>query len=202
MTALPPDVGAEKTRPVESIARGKELVDRWATRFGFGHYSRRVRKMAKTKREHYFALVYFDHEEEFFEVELVPDGTLPIRQLEYVVVHEMTHGLVGYAQQHVGAEEVICNRVARAFTRSKGPNELHYASSPSSPKKGSDVPRMTAMVDALPDTERNVVSRLFYGGASMGDVAKELGISKRQVGRIRDEALTRIGSALVQQVVE
>lgn len=193
------DLPAEKpVRQRESIAKGKELVEKWATRFGFGHYSRRVKLMPKSKRQHFFALVYFDHEEEFFDVELVPDGSLPAKQLEYVVIHEMTHGLVGYAHQHVQAEEVICNRVARAFTKSRGPNEHHYKGGDVIPK-GGPAPRTSVLVDALPDREREVISRLFFGQASMGDVATELNLSKRQVGRIRDRALLRMGGALVRQ---
>jgi hypothetical protein len=201
MTDLPPEHRPTTVKPnVEPITKGKELVEKWATRFGFGHYSRRVRRMSKAKREHFFALVYFDHEEEFFDVELVPDGTLPVKQLEYVVIHEMTHGLVGYAQQHVSAEEVICNRLARAITRSKGPNEHHYKGGDLTPK-GAPPPRTAVLVDALPEQEREVISRLFFGQASMGEVAAELGISKRQVGRIRNRALSRMGGALVRQVV-
>lgn len=197
MTTVPSTEAPAK----ESIDKGRALVEKWALRFGFGSYSRRVRKMPKAKREHYYALVYFDHEEEFFEVELVPDGTLPMRQLEYVVIHEMTHGLVGYAHQHVSAEEVICNRVARAFTRSKGPNEHHYASAPKQPK-ASQPERMSVLVDALPDKERRVIEALYYehGERTHSEIADELGVSKGTVGRIRDRALKRMGMAIAKKV--
>lgn len=195
-----------KPKRVDPLAIAKEVVDRYATRFGFGHYSFKVKLMPKSLQANYYALCYFDHEEEFFEVEVVPDGTLPARQLEYVVVHEMAHGLLSFAAQHSVAEEVICNRVARAITRTRGPNEkLHPGNKLGvigQPAANGAFEPLRALVDTLPDREREVLSRIYFGRASLQEVGKELNLGKRQVARIRDRALARISEAIITRSTE
>lgn len=181
-------------RKRESVAQARVLIKKWADRFGFGHYNARVRVLPKKLRPDFFALCAFDHEEESFDIDVVPDGTLPPRQLEFVVIHELTHGLVSYARQHDAAEETICNRVARAFTRSSGPNTDDARSSKRKGHRrtGAFMPLRDA-IDALPDErERYVLSRIYFGQASLQEVGRELGGDKWLARRIRDRGLLHL----------
>lgn len=51
---------------------------------------------------------------------------------------------------------------------------------------------MIRLVDGLPDRERFVMERMFFGQAALSVVAKELDVSKDTVKKIRANALRRL----------
>ena len=55
---------------------------------------------------------------------------------------------------------------------------------------------LAEIVDALPEREREVMNALYWECVSLSVVARRLGLSKRQVGRIRDRALCRLRSGV------
>lgn len=55
---------------------------------------------------------------------------------------------------------------------------------------------LAEIVDVLPERGREVMNALYWECVSLGVVARRLGLSKRQVGRIRDRALRRLRSGI------
>lgn len=56
--------------------------------------------------------------------------------------------------------------------------------------------RLREMVDELPDKERFVIERCFFGGATMREAAKELGVSEKRAREIRGVAFERLRAVL------
>lgn len=182
----------------------KAIVGKWAKRFGFGHYRIKVRVIPKAKAKRFFGTIHIDHEEEYMVIDLPPSGYLPKRVLEHLVIHELTHGLIGLASLGDSAEETVCNRLAKAFLgqSARGPREWNYRPNDDYAELEGDLrgyPRGMDLVDELPELERYVLSRLLWGHASLKEVAGEIDSSKRQVGRIRDRALNMLGKAVADE---
>jgi RNA polymerase sigma-B factor len=57
--------------------------------------------------------------------------------------------------------------------------------------------RIVAAIDQLAQMQRLIVQGLFYHGKSQSEVGEELGISQRQVSRIKDRALDELRDALL-----
>lgn len=51
---------------------------------------------------------------------------------------------------------------------------------------------LRSLVDALEGTQRFVIERIFFGGATLAQAARELGFSEPATARIRDEAFARL----------
>lgn len=106
----------------------KEFVTKWVHSFGFGHYQWRVLVMRQENAGEYWARAFFDHDEEWFELEFVPDGVLPKEQVEFLVLHEFAHGLFDYASAEDSMQEAACNRLARLLSgQANGANYTMYA---------------------------------------------------------------------------
>jgi RNA polymerase sigma-B factor len=57
--------------------------------------------------------------------------------------------------------------------------------------------RIAAAIDQLAQMQQLIVQGLFYHGKSQSEVGEELGISQRQVSRIKDKALNEVRQALL-----
>ena len=55
--------------------------------------------------------------------------------------------------------------------------------------------RILATIEQLSDIQQSVIQGLFYQGKSQSEVGKELGISQRQVSRMKDRILTELREA-------
>jgi len=55
--------------------------------------------------------------------------------------------------------------------------------------------RILATIERLSDIQQSVIQGLFYQGKSQSEVGKELGISQRQVSRMKDRILTELREA-------
>jgi RNA polymerase sigma-B factor len=55
--------------------------------------------------------------------------------------------------------------------------------------------RILAAIERLSDIQQSVIQGLFYQGKSQSEVGKELGISQRQVSRMKDHILTEMREA-------
>lgn len=55
--------------------------------------------------------------------------------------------------------------------------------------------RILAAIEQLSDIQQSVIQGLFYQGKSQSEVGKELGISQRQVSRMKDTILTEMREA-------
>jgi RNA polymerase sigma factor (sigma-70 family) len=55
--------------------------------------------------------------------------------------------------------------------------------------------RILAAIEQLSDIQQSVIQGLFYQGKSQSEVGKELGISQRQVSRMKDHILTEMREA-------
>jgi len=61
-----------------------------------------------------------------------------------------------------------------------------------------DLTWIKLFVEGLPAEERHVVNALYYEGRTVRALAKDLGVSARTVGRIRERALERIQASAEQ----
>lgn len=179
------------------LERATALVVKWAQRVGFGHYRMYVAVLPKRERGDCWARVHFDHEEEWFTMEVVPDGTLPEDVLEHTILHEFGHGLIELAELGPGSTELACNRIANLALYSPHPNEHYLMHHPEAQRHWATMPvakgRLAPiLVDALPEKERKVITDTFWYGASRGQLAAELGVSKRTIGRILKKAIDRL----------
>jgi len=193
------------------VAKKTCREDKWATAFGLGHYSREVRCLPADQKGKVWGRSHYNHQEEWFEVEVVPDGALPTEQVEALVLHELAHGLLSFANEGDSAVEAVCNRISKLASRQRKPlvhcnqyagmgpdgweearlnslrsNELHFDADP----------WLSTLVDSLPKKESSVVSALYYEKASLREVARRHGVSARTVGRWRDDGLAMLRVAL------
>lgn len=70
-----------------------------------------------------WADIYADTEEEWFHLRIVPDGVIPDRELEHLVVHELGHVLIDLAKESEYGEEIVVNRIARLAGTNRGVRE-------------------------------------------------------------------------------
>jgi hypothetical protein len=183
-----------------TINRAKAVIDKWLPQFGFGHYTYNIRALPKGKRDEVWARCFWNHEDEelFVEVNAATEQKLDERELETVILHEFGHGLLDLAATSDHAVEVVCNRIPKLLLgkRHKHPNQRLVwdrdwdESTKVHPNTSS---YMGVLVDGLSGEERRVIEGLFWDDATFEQLAVELGVSTRTVGRIRDEALEHLG---------
>lgn len=188
--------------PKPSVRKGKAYVERWMPRFGFTNYAVTVGVLPPDQKGQCWGRSWWNVAEEWADIELVPDGILPDDQLEGLVLHELAHGLVELARSGDGGTETVCNRLARLLGAQGAPlcNEWvhtqddHPWGMPDEPEesRATEHKWVKLLVDWLPEPDRQVVNGLFYEGQTLRGMAKELGVSPRTIGRIRDRALASL----------
>jgi RNA polymerase sigma factor (sigma-70 family) len=57
--------------------------------------------------------------------------------------------------------------------------------------------RITVAIEQLADIQRRVIDGLFYQGKSQSQIGDELGISQRQVSRMKEQALKAVKGRLI-----
>ena len=95
------------------VTLAEKYLEKWAHTFGFAHYRRKVHPIRVEDAGGFWARCFFDHDEEWLEIEIVPDGVVPEAQTEHLILHELCHGLFEYAAGSDSHEEAACNRLAR-----------------------------------------------------------------------------------------
>lgn len=185
-----------------SVSQAEALVEKYVGRFGFGDYGYTVRLLPKEWYGKRWAHVSFCHEDGWFVLEVVPDGVLPARELESVVLHELAHGLLELpAELGDAGHEQAANRIARLVMGRRWNHPNHWMRL----KRGAEPvdhramsaefdprPWLPLVVDGLPEAEAQVIDLVFYGERSLREAAVELGVSYQHVARIRDRALDRL----------
>lgn len=199
----------------QSVKKSEALVKHWAPLFGFGHYKCSVTSISPDEK--YWGQSYFDHHEEYFDVRVVPDGTLSEGEHAHLVLHELAHGILSLAEDSPAGCEIACNRIAKLLLGpgAHGPNYGKYGG----PDRGwgdddeEVIDRMIAasgtrkawsddkdqtivrILDSLPDLsdrEKYVLGALYVQGMSFREVARKLGVSARTVTRIRNQLVKRL----------
>lgn len=184
-----------------SVTAAEILLATWAPVFGFGHYRQGVsmlsRELWATDDSGVWGRSRFDHTEEWILLEVVEDGYMPPRQLEWLVLHELSHGLLSYASTSPNAEEVACNRVAAMHLgpAATGPNYHHARSAFEGP--------LAVAIATLPPRERAVIQALYVDGLSLREVTRLPGLGfpvdvTRSVRRCRDRALTLLRHEVIR----
>lgn len=164
----------------------KDLLDYWLPRFGFGHYRVHTKVLPASARGKLWARCHWNHDEEFVNFQFVPDGVLKRPQMEALVLHELSHGLCRLAEDSDG-EERVCNRIARLALggrQTQLPNEWMFASddkwwdtlSSALRIDPTAAPMLRALIDELPEMEREVVNRRFYERQPWREMCRELGL--------------------------
>lgn len=188
-----------------TLVDARELTEKWAPKFGFGGYRWKIATLSKTTKGRWGQSVWL-HDDDFFEIR-VQENVLPLRQMEALVIHELTHGLLTLAQ--TGQEERVCNRLPRLLMgdTAQTANIWALARVDSSgwgedeglfiePTDSEVSPYVTAalplIVDDLTPREAAVINAVYWEGASLMEAARRLGISRRQAGRLHKSALAHL----------
>lgn len=173
----------------------KNLVVKWAGPFGFGDYKYKVLRRPLKDDGSYWMACEWSHDERWFMIFTGPDAELPYSTREATVLHELAHGLVGYATLSAAHEEDVCNRVARLLRprvklanehKIMGKGEPHDIQTSAKSRRDTMV---ASAVDHLSNRQREVINGLWYERASVRTIAKRLGVSGRTVQRIEKDAL-------------
>lgn len=188
-------------KPV-TIKHATRFLKKWVVLFGFGHYNITLAPLPDEAKGEVWGRSTYNHEEEWCIIEVVPDGVLPPAQVEALVLHELTHGLLELAQGSDTACESVCNRIARlalAKPDVKLCNEWNVTGQHGVWGTYSRFPFsedwMKLLVEGLPLREKTVVNSLFYEARSLRATADAMGCSVRTVGRLRDTALLALSAA-------
>lgn len=203
-----------------SVKKSEALVKAYAKRFGFGHYNIHVSPLPKEDAAPdggYWGRSHWNHHEEYFNVQVVPDSVLTDAEREHLVLHELTHGLLSYASDNDSNCETVCDRVAKlvAGPGVTGPNYKLFGGDacPWDQFEESAVSmtrrellgdeRKEAVVDQLLDhlgdlteRERFVLGSLFIDRLSFRAVARLMGVSARTVQRIRNSAVRKLSEVV------
>lgn len=191
------------------------LVEKWAPKFGFGGYRFSIGELPKSAKDYWGKSVWL-HDDDHFEIR-VNLGRLPRSQMEALVIHELTHGLVTYAARGQGNEESVCNRIPRLLLGDEvqTPNVWALDRTPPSQWGGDDLTldldgatvdplvraAMPLLVDGLPPREQDLVNAVYWEGVSLMEVARRLGISRRTAGRLHRQAMGHLRT-LVEELEE
>lgn len=97
----------------EDVKHACFYYKKWAPKFGFGHYHATIVVLDKEDKGKVWGKSTFNHEEEWVVMEVVPDGILPRAQVEALMLHELSHGIISLACSSDAAEEMVCNRISR-----------------------------------------------------------------------------------------
>lgn len=189
-----------------TLEDARELTAKWAPKFGFGSYRFRVDALPKGTKGAWGKSVWL-HDDDFFEIRVFPN-VLDMRQMEALVIHELTHGLILLAE--AGREEAVCNRMAKLLMGEdvQTPNiwALRKTGAKQWSKDGfvfgevwsSVSPLVQAalplIVDDLPPRELVLVNAVYWEGVSLMEVARRLGVSRRTAGRLHKQAMKRLRS--------
>ena len=182
-----------------TTADAEAALDKWMSLFGFAHFKRKVEPLPLDMKGKLWARCHWTYEEEYVEFQFVPDGVLERPQVEGLVLHELAHGLLDYAKEGHHPQEVVCNRIARLLLPANVqlPNEKAVAEKPwdATPSESDEVDRaiLRALVDGLPEDEREVVNRRFWEHQSLSQIAGALGMKFPQdVVRVSNRATARL----------
>lgn len=186
-------------KPKHTINNATRFLKKWAGPFGFGHYNITLSCLPAEAKGEVWGRSVFNHEEEWATIEVVPDGILPVAQVETLMLHELAHGLLDLSNTSEATCETVCNRIARLALAK--PNVVHC--NQWNQRDGDRVwntalltePWMKLLVEGLPLRQRTVVNSLFYECQSMRHTAAAMGVSVRTVGRLRERALVSLQAA-------
>lgn len=58
--------------------------------------------------------------------------------------------------------------------------------------------RLRELVDQLPELERHIIERHFFGGEHLAEAGREVGATPKQAADARDRALARLSAAVLE----
>lgn len=178
----------------------RALVEQWLPKFGFGHYTFKLSPLPKAADGKTWGRCVWLHDEETARFQFVPDGVLSKAQLETVVLHELAHGLLELAGTSEHAEEVVCNRIVRLLRPSTAQANEHLLNHADWNDKTVPVDALRALVDRLPEGEREAINMRFYERLSYGEIAEELDLPYRQDAvRLLRRALRQLSEMLAEE---
>lgn len=186
--------------------------------FGLGHYRYTVTCLPEDAKGKVWGRSHYNHSEEFFDIQVVPDGVLPEVEQRHLILHELAHGILQFAYESSAGCETACNRIAKMvlggeatgpnYSTCGGPNgdwpsfdegETNNARrTRSNPRKNWDEDKerkIVKMLDSVPDLtdrQRYVLGAIYVQGHSFREVARALGVSPRTVTRVRDQLVKRL----------
>lgn len=203
-----------------SVKKSERMVKEYAPAFGLAHYRYTVTCLPEEAKGRVWGRSHYDHSEEFFDIQVVPDGTLGDTEHRHLILHELAHGLAGYSALSKKHEETVCDRLAKLVLGpdAAGPNfslcgadngewpsfeECPRTRRPrSNPRKDWDVDKernIVKMLDSVPDLtdrQRYVLGAIYVQGHSFREVARALGVSPRTVTRVRDQLVKKLAEVV------
>lgn len=184
-------------RHPEDVARARGYVEKWMQRFGFGQWRCEVYRLQEKYAGKVWAHGFWNTHEEHVLFEFVPDGVLPANVLEMLAIHEVAHGLFEMSRNGEAGEEVACNRLGKLLMpRAKHPNEW-WKSKPDYYLGIDDATAKRLRLNPeLTEREKHVIVSIYWDGRSLGELAKELDVSKTAVVSSRNRALRKLRNKL------
>lgn len=186
-------------------------TEKAAKLFGFGHYTIVVGQLPPDEAGEDWANCIWSLEEEWIVIRFGDLSAFTKKQIDHLVIHELTHVLIGMAVSAPLLEEVVCNRVATAMTSPdagargitlQGPIGKDLSGLTGDAQfKHSDKQRLNdierKLIEAslpqvllrLPRAPRELLCRIYVDGASLSEIAAEEGVHRSSIMRRRDNAL-------------
>lgn len=191
-----------------------KAVKKYAELFGFGHYTIVIGQLPADEARDDWANCIWSLEEEWAVIRFGDLANFDKRQIDHLVIHEITHILIGLATSAPAMEEVVCNRVATSIA---GPRvgargiQIHgrLTDQPSdsldNPAPNPDVASadrrftdeelhiiketMPQVILRMPRQPRELLCRIFFDGATLTEIAADEGVNRSTIMRRRDAAL-------------
>ena len=193
-----------------------KAVKKYIDLFGFGHYTVVVGRLPEDESKDDWANCIWSLEEEWAVIRFGDISNFDKRQIDHLVIHEVTHILIGLANSGPAMEEVVCNRVATGIagprvgargiqihtrTMTDQPADALDNPAPTTPDAASSERRFTdeelhviketmpQVILRLPRQPRELLCRIFFDGATLSEIAEEEGVNRSTIMRRRDAAL-------------
>lgn len=201
-----------------SVKKSEKLVKEYAPLFGLGHYRFSVTVLPEDMKGKIWGRSNFNHSDEYFDMQIVPDGTLQDTAHRHLILHELAHGIVQYASESDAGLETACNRIAKMVLGpcANSPNydycggeNMQWPDSDSyesvvtnrrdildTDKKDAAVARLLNAVGTLTGRERFVVGAIYVQRMSFRETARALGCSARTIQRLRNSAVRKLTAAM------
>lgn len=191
-----------------------KAVKHWAELLGFGHYSLIVGQLPPDEDSEDWANCMWSLEEEWAVIRFGNLSGFDEAQIDHLVLHELSHILIGFANAGAANEEAICNRIASSISGkgisarglkvygilSSNPAEtmptissVPVIASAERPFTDDELRTVKAALPAvilrMQRPERELLCRIFFDGENLSSIGRDLGINRSTVMRRRDTAL-------------
>lgn len=186
----------------------EKMVAKWAGPFGFAHYTILVEDLPEDLADKCWVQVTGHCEEEWLLIRIGTLADLSNKQVEHVMVHELTHALLQFGAAADVTEEMVCNRVANMLVGQQYglralPTMLDNLTFTGASRAFSDDERealegvMPHLIVRLPEKYRSVLCAIFYDGKSLNELARDEGVAVTTIQARRNQAIAALRALMM-----